>query len=155
MIPLAISREKSYVRSSFPFELAMIFAFDSIVSCISSTNDINIVQRINIHRLRWLSHVVRMKEDGPARRVFDVEKVGEENDLASLKRYFQYSFIHTADSNIIFIGTTIQFVYYFNKQSINSRITNSWRHSRQIDKASSHQILEKKIVKKIKIHGNR
>ena len=29
------------------------------------------VQRINIQRLRWLGHVVRMEEDAPARRVFD------------------------------------------------------------------------------------
>ena len=44
----------------------------------------------------------------------------------------------------------IQFVYYFNKQPINSRITSSWIHSCQIDIASSHQILEKKSSKKSK-----
>ena len=34
-------------------------------------NDIDVVQHINIQRLRWLGHVVRMVEDAPARRVFD------------------------------------------------------------------------------------
>ena len=34
-------------------------------------NDIDVVQRINIQRLRWLGYVVRMEEDAPARRVFD------------------------------------------------------------------------------------
>ena len=35
-------------------------------------NDMDVVQRINIQRLRWLGHVVRMEEDAPARRtVFD------------------------------------------------------------------------------------
>ena len=35
-------------------------------------NDIDAVQRINIHRLRWRGHVVRMKENAPTRRAFDV-----------------------------------------------------------------------------------
>ena len=43
-------------------------------------NDMEVVQRINIQRLRWLGHVVRMKEDIPAERVFDA-KVGLEDDL--------------------------------------------------------------------------
>ena len=34
-------------------------------------NDMDVVQRINIQRLRWLGRVVRMEEDAPARRVFD------------------------------------------------------------------------------------
>ena len=34
-------------------------------------NDMDVVQHINIQRLRWLGHVVRMEEDAPARRVFD------------------------------------------------------------------------------------
>ena len=34
-------------------------------------NNIHVVQRINIKRLRWLGHVVRMEEDAPVRRVFD------------------------------------------------------------------------------------
>ena len=33
--------------------------------------DMDVVQRINIQRLRWLGHVVRMEDDAPARRVFD------------------------------------------------------------------------------------
>ena len=28
-------------------------------------NDIDVVQRINIQRLRWFDHVVRMEEDAP------------------------------------------------------------------------------------------
>ena len=39
-------------------------------------NDMDVVQRINIQRLRWLGHVVRMEEDAPARRVFDAEICG-------------------------------------------------------------------------------
>ena len=39
-------------------------------------NDIDVVQRINIQRLRWLGHVVRMEEDAPARRIFDAEICG-------------------------------------------------------------------------------
>ena len=31
----------------------------------------DVVQRINIQRLRWLGHVVRMEEDALARRLFD------------------------------------------------------------------------------------
>ena len=34
-------------------------------------DDLDVVQRINIKRLRWLGHVVRLEEDAPARRVFD------------------------------------------------------------------------------------
>ena len=44
--------------------------------------DINVVQRINIQRLRWLGHVVRMKEDAPARRIS--AEVGEKDDFASV-----------------------------------------------------------------------
>ena len=33
--------------------------------------DIDVVERINIQRLRWLGHVVRIEEDAPERRVFD------------------------------------------------------------------------------------
>ena len=36
----------------------------------------NVVQRINIQRLRWLGHVVRVEEDAPAKRVFDEEICG-------------------------------------------------------------------------------
>ena len=35
-------------------------------------NDLDLVQRINIWRLPWLGHVVRMEEYTPARRVFDM-----------------------------------------------------------------------------------
>ena len=34
-------------------------------------DNMDVVQRINIQRLRWLGHVVRMEEDALARRVFD------------------------------------------------------------------------------------
>ena len=39
-------------------------------------NDIDIVQRINIQRLRGLAYVVRMEEDAPGRRLFDAEICG-------------------------------------------------------------------------------
>ena len=32
---------------------------------------VDIVQRINIQRLRWFEHDVRMEENGSARRLFD------------------------------------------------------------------------------------
>ena len=34
-------------------------------------NDMDVVQRINTQRLRWLCPVIRMEVDAPARRVFD------------------------------------------------------------------------------------
>ena len=34
-------------------------------------NDIDVVERINIQRLQWLCHVIRMEENAPAKRVFD------------------------------------------------------------------------------------
>ena len=34
-------------------------------------NELDVVQRINIQRLRWLGHVVRTEEDARAKRVFD------------------------------------------------------------------------------------
>ena len=39
-------------------------------------NDMDVVQRINVQRLRWVDHVVRMEEDTPARWVFDAEIYG-------------------------------------------------------------------------------
>ena len=39
-------------------------------------NDIAVVQRINIQRLRWLGYLVRMDEDVPARRIFNAEMCG-------------------------------------------------------------------------------
>ena len=34
-------------------------------------NDLDVVQRINIQRRRWLGHADRVEEDAPARRVVD------------------------------------------------------------------------------------
>ena len=34
-------------------------------------NNIDVVQRIKIQRLRWLSDIVRIKKNAPVRRVFD------------------------------------------------------------------------------------
>ena len=34
-------------------------------------NGMDVVQRINIQRLRWLSHVIHMEEDAPAKWVFN------------------------------------------------------------------------------------
>ena len=39
-------------------------------------NDIDVVQRINMQRLRWLGHVVPIQEDTPASRAFDAESCG-------------------------------------------------------------------------------
>ena len=48
-------------------------------------NDIDVVQRINIQRLRWLGHGLRMEEDALARRVFRAE-VGDEDDRCIVGR---------------------------------------------------------------------
>ena len=39
-------------------------------------NDMDIVQRIKVQRLRWLGHVVRMDTDVPALKVFDSKPAG-------------------------------------------------------------------------------
>ena len=49
-------------------------------------NDIDIVQPINMQRLRWLGHDVRMEEDVPARRMRKSAEVGEKEDLVSVGR---------------------------------------------------------------------
>ena len=61
-------------------ELALISAFDS--ELYELRNDLDIVQRINIQRLRWLGHVVCTEEDALAKRVFEV---GEEDELFPLE----------------------------------------------------------------------
>ena len=55
--PREYSREKSYVRS---FRIR----FNS--KLYELLNDMDVVERINIQRLRWFGHVVRMEEDAPA-----------------------------------------------------------------------------------------
>ncbi|XP_043064519.1 uncharacterized protein LOC122320475 [Drosophila ficusphila] len=40
-------------------------------------DDIDVVSRINIQRLRWLGHVVRMEEVAPARKVFEAVVSGQ------------------------------------------------------------------------------
>ena len=49
---------------------------ESIRELYERLNDIDVVQRINIQRLRWLGHVVRMEEDATARREFDAAICG-------------------------------------------------------------------------------
>ena len=39
-------------------------------------NDIDVVQRINIQRLHWLGHVIRIEEDAPTRRIFNAAICG-------------------------------------------------------------------------------
>ena len=39
-------------------------------------DDIDIVKRIKIQRLRWLGHVVRMDKQAPAKRVFESDPKG-------------------------------------------------------------------------------
>ena len=41
-------------------------------------NDMDVVQRINILRLRWLGYVVRMEEYAPARGIFDAKICGSQ-----------------------------------------------------------------------------
>ena len=48
-------------------------------------NNIDVVKRINIKRLGWLSHVVRMVDDAPARRVFDAGKSPKRTALYPLE----------------------------------------------------------------------
>ena len=47
------------------------FRFRFNIELYELLNDMHVMQRINIQRLRWLGHVVRMEEDAPAGRVFD------------------------------------------------------------------------------------
>ena len=51
-------------------------------------NDIDVVQCVNIQRLRWLSHIVEMKEDASVRRVFSAGLcgVGADDGLVSIGR---------------------------------------------------------------------
>ena len=39
-------------------------------------NDVEIVSRVKLQRLRWLGHVVRMDEEAPARKVFETAPSG-------------------------------------------------------------------------------
>ena len=50
-------------------------------------NDMDVVQRINIQRLRWLGHVVRLEEDASARRVFDAGIYGRRRKGRSCIRW--------------------------------------------------------------------
>ena len=54
-------------------------------------NNMDVAKRINIHRFRWLGHVIRMNEDAFLRRVFDAvvdghrrQGQGKEAPLTSL-----------------------------------------------------------------------
>ena len=47
------------------------------LSCPEREN-LNVVQRINIKRLRWIGHVVHMQEYAPARRDFDAGICGSQ-----------------------------------------------------------------------------
>lgn len=38
---------------------------------------IGIVQQLNIQRLRWLGHIVRMDDDSPKKKVFAVRIIGK------------------------------------------------------------------------------
>lgn len=40
-------------------------------------NDVDVAKRMNVQRLRWLGHVVRMDEEAPARKVFDAVVGGQ------------------------------------------------------------------------------
>ena len=41
-------------------------------------NDMDVMQRFNIQRLRWLGHVVRVEEYASARRIFDAAIYGSQ-----------------------------------------------------------------------------
>ena len=70
-------REKSQVRKIFGLmRVGDDFRIRYNSELYELLNDIDVVQRIHIKRLRWLGHVDRMKEDAPARRVFDAKVYG-------------------------------------------------------------------------------
>ena len=68
------SREESYVFG--PVRISDEFRIRFNSELYELLNDIDVMQRINIQRLRWLGHVVRLEEDAPAERVFDEEICG-------------------------------------------------------------------------------
>ena len=47
-------------------------------------NEMDVVKRINIQRLRWFGHVVRMQEDVAARRIFDAGTNGSQRKNTTL-----------------------------------------------------------------------
>ena len=64
--------ERKVLRKSFgPVRVGDDFRIRFNSKLYELLSDMDVVQRINIQRLRWLGYVVRMEEDAPARRVFD------------------------------------------------------------------------------------
>ena len=64
--------ERKVLRKIFgPVQIDHDFRIRSDSELYELLNDIDVVQRINNQRLRWLAHVIRMEGDASARRVFD------------------------------------------------------------------------------------
>ena len=63
-------RGKSYVR------FMDLSAIEENCDIYDIYNDIDVVKRIKIQRLRWLGHVARMDSSNPVRKVFESEPGG-------------------------------------------------------------------------------
>ena len=63
--------ERKVLRKIFGWRVGDDFRIRSNSELYELLNDMDVVQLLNIQRLRWLGHVVRMEWDAPARRVFD------------------------------------------------------------------------------------
>ena len=59
---------------AFDRKLLCDFRVSSNSELCKLLNEIDFVQRINIQRVCWLGHVVRMEKDASARYVFDLRK---------------------------------------------------------------------------------
>ena len=65
--------DRGVVRSSVGDDFVRVgdnFRIRSNSELYELLNDIDVVQRVNIQRMRWLGHAVRIKEDATARRIF-------------------------------------------------------------------------------------
>lgn len=64
--------EKKLLSEIFgPVHIGDYFGIRTNKKLYDLVNEIDVVQRINIKRLRWFGHLVQMEQNVPARRVFD------------------------------------------------------------------------------------
>ena len=64
--------QKKLQRMSFgPVRVSDDYRIRTIRELYKVFNDMDVAERINMRRFRWLGHVVRMYEDAAPRRVFD------------------------------------------------------------------------------------
>ena len=59
-------------------------------------DDIDVVKRFKIQRLRWLGHVARMDSSNPVRKVFESEQVVENRWVSEIGAKLQQLMIYGA-----------------------------------------------------------